>query len=472
MHSLNPSLSLWLLMTPLLPALLAAASGRAGTPGTPAASSAPAPGASPASQPAQRAASADAAAAERVSRIQAALREAGIDGWLFYDFRGSNPIASRILLMPEGAIGTRRWFYFVPAQGDPVRIVHAIEPGRLDHLPGTKRVYLAWGELQTAIKDALRGAASQGSSAPSKPRQIAMEYSPDGAIPYVSKVDAGTVEHVRKTGASVVSSADLVQRFEAVWNPAQRQQHERAAVALRSVVDEAWKMIARRIRVGGGLDERTLQQHLWQRMQEMGLEADHAPIVAVGAHAAEPHYDPPETGSAPIQAGDLVLIDIWGKLKETGAVYADITWVGVVAESVPERYDRIWKIVRQARDAALEFVQKAAVSGSYPAGWQVDEVARGVIFQAGFGPNFIHRTGHSIGEEVHGDGANLDNLETHDERRLLPGTCFSIEPGIYLKGDFGIRSEIDVFLDAKQATPTGGPPQTEIVPILAGVPGA
>jgi Xaa-Pro aminopeptidase len=438
----NPCLSVCILLAAAAaPVILFAAT--AGGPGAPP-SGAPPP---------------DPRSVERVGQIQAALREAGIDSWLFYDFRGSNPIAARILHLPEDAIATRRWLYFIPAEGEPVRIVHAIEPARLDHLPGAKLVYSAWNQLHAAIRQSVKGRST-----------VAMEYSPDGAIPYIARVDAGTVELVRKPGVRVVTSADLVQRFEAVWTPEQREQHERAAVILRSLVKEAWSLIARRTRAGAELDERRVQRHLWGRMREKGLEADHPPIVAVGANAADPHYAPPEEGSAPIRRGDLVLIDIWGKLREPRAVYADITWMGAVAETVPERYTGIWKIVRQARDAALAFVQRSVRSGRFPAGWQVDDVARGVILEAGYGAEFIHRTGHSIDEEVHGNGANMDNFETHDDRRLIPGTCFSIEPGIYLPGDFGIRSEIDVYIGNDDATATGGPPQEEIFPIMTLVP--
>lgn len=394
------------------------------------------------------------AAAERVAKIQSALREQKLDGWLFYDFRGTNPIANKVLLLPAG-FASRRWFYFIPASGAPTRIVHTIEPGRLDHLPGEKKIYGAWTTLQAAIRDALKGK-----------QRVAMEYSPDGAIPYVARVDAGTVDFVRSTGVAVVSSGELVQRFEAVWTPAQRDQHERAAKALRQVVDEAWDQIARAIRAGEPIDERAVQQRCAQRKEELGVTGE-PPIVAIGPNAANPHYFPVGPRSSPIRRGDLVLIDIIGKVKEPGAVFADITWMGVVDDQVPERFTRIWKIVAEARDAALAFVREGARSGQLPLGAQVDDVARGVITRAGYGANFIHRTGHSIAEEVHGNGTHMDNFETHDDRHLLPHTCFSIEPGIYLPGDFGVRSEVNVYLDNRDAIITGGPPQREIVAILA-----
>lgn len=392
-------------------------------------------------------------ALEQVARIQAALREAGLDWWLFFDFRGTNPIAQRILLLQSG--GSRRWFYFVPAQGTPVRIVHAIEPHRLDSLPGTKTIYGAWPTLQAAIRATLAGK-----------KKIAMEYSPNGAIPYVARVDAGTVEFVRSTGVEVVTSGDLVSKFEAVWSEAQREQHDRAAKALRIVVNEAWAQIAAAIRAGQPIDERAVQEQCAKRKAELGV-TDEAPIVAVNANAADPHYFPVGPRSSPIKRGDLVLIDIIGKVKEPGAVHADITWMGVVDETVPERFDKIWKIVAGARDAAVEFIRVGARAGKLPTGAAVDDVCRAVIAKAGYADQFLHRTGHSIGEEVHGNGTHMDNFETNDTRRLLPRTCFSIEPGIYLAGDFGIRSEVDIYLDGKDAIITGGPAQAGIVPILA-----
>ena len=399
--------------------------------------------------------SASARGIEQVARIQRALKARGLDGWLFYEFRGTNPIANRVLLLPPDGGGSRRWLCFIPAEGPPVRIVHAIEPRRLDHLPGEKIVYSAWPTLQAAIRQALAGR-----------KTVAMEYSPEGAIPYVARVDAGTVEFVRTTGVSVVTSADLVQEFEAVWSPAQRTQHERAAHALRQVVNEAWVAIARAILAGEAIDERAVQAFCVRRKEQLGLTLE-PPIVAVNANAADPHYFPAGPRSSPIRRGDLVLIDIVGKVREPHAVHADITWVGIVADQVPEPVNRIWQIVRDARDAAIAFVRDGARRGALPAGFEVDDVARGAITQAGYGAQFIHRTGHAIGEEVHGNGTHLDNFETHDERRLLPGTGFSIEPGIYLPGEFGIRSEVNIYLDGHDAVITGGEPQREIVRILA-----
>lgn len=396
-----------------------------------------------------------AAVTERVAKIQSALQAAGIDGWLFYDFRGINPIANRILLMPSGGIASRRWLYFVPATGAPVAIVHAIEPHRLDHLPGAKTVYSAWPTLQDAIRTALAGK-----------KKVAMEYSPDGGIPYLARVDAGTVEFVRSTGSEVVTSGGLLEQFEAVWSTAQRAQHDRAATILRQVINEAWAQIARATRAGEFIDERIVQEQCAKRAEELGLGHD-LPIVAVNANAADPHYFPLGPRSSPIRRGDLVLIDITGKLREPNSVNADITWMGVVDEAVPARFEKIWTIVAAARDAAVDFIRARAAAGQLPAGFEVDDVARGVITKAGYGEKFIHRTGHSIDLEVHGNGTHMDNFETRDERRLVPHTCFSIEPGIYLAGDFGIRSEVDVYLDGTTPVITGGPAQRSIIPILA-----
>lgn len=395
------------------------------------------------------------AVTERVAKIQTALQAAGLDGWLFYDFRGINPIANRVLLMPGRGIASRRWLYFIPATGTPTRIVHAIEPRRLDHLPGAKTVYSAWPTLQDAIRQTLAGR-----------KKVAMEYSADGGIPYLARVDAGTIDFVRSTGATVVTSGGLLEQFEAVWTPEQRAQHDRTAVILRQVINEAWTQIAKATRAGEFIDERIVQEQCAKRSEEFGLGRD-LPIVAVNANAADPHYFPVGPRSTPIKRGDLVLIDITGKLREPNAVCADITWMGVVDETVPERFTKVWTIVAAARDAAVDFIRTRAATGKLPAGFEVDDVARGVITKAGYGDKFIHRSGHSIDLEVHGNGTHMDNFETHDDRRLVSNTCFSIEPGIYLAGDFGIRSEIDVYLDGTTPVITGGPAQQSIVPILA-----
>ena len=394
-----------------------------------------------------------------IAAIQQALREAGLDGWLFYDFRGSDPLAARILKLDLSRHTTRRWYYLIPAQGVPQKLLHRIEPHSLDDVPGESRLYLSWQEQQEHLRQML---ASLGRSP-----KVAMQYSPLNAIPYISRVDAGTIELVRSLGAEVVTSADLVQRFEAVWTKDQYASHCEAAAKLRQIVDEAFARVREEIARGATFTERDLQQDILARITARGMHTYAPPIAAANAHAADPHYSPPEHGSSPIRRGDLVLIDLWAKNAAPGSMYGDITWTGYVDETVPARHAAIFAIVARARDAAIAFVQQEVRAGRFPRSGDVDDVCRRVIRQAGYGDRFIHRTGHSIGEEVHGNGANIDNLETRDGRRLLPHTCFSIEPGVYLPGEFGIRSEVDVYLTETDALVTGVPIQTAIVPILA-----
>lgn len=391
----------------------------------------------------------------QVARIQQAIREQpGLDGWLFYDFRHLDPIAYRVLLLDPSLHVTRRWYYWVPAEGAPVKLQHRIEPHVLDGLPGEVRSYVSWREQQEMLKAVLQSAT-----------RIAMQYSPMNAIPYLSRVDAGTLDLLRSFGLEVVTSADLVQQFEAVWDGAQLASHQVAAEGLRAIVDEAFGFVGTSLAAGRPLTEYGLQQFILSRMEARDLVTSSAPIAAVNAHSADPHYGPSAEGSASIRPGDLVLIDLWAKQPGPRSVYADITWTGFVGQTVPARHQDIFQIVRQARDAAVTFVQSRVQEGVFPYGWEVDDVCRQVIQDAGYGKYFVHRTGHSIGEEVHGNGANIDNLETQDARRLLPGTCFSIEPGIYLPEDFGIRSELDVYLSSHSAVVYGQPVQTELVAI-------
>lgn len=391
----------------------------------------------------------------RVGRIQQAIRDQpGLDGWLFYDFRHLDPIAYRVLLLDQSLHVTRRWYYWVPAQGTPVKLQHRIEPHVLDGLPGEVWSYVSWREQQSALGSFLQSA-----------KRIAMQYSPMNAVPYLARVDAGTIELVRSLGVEVVTSADLVQQFEAVWDEAQLASHQVAAEGLRAIVDEAFAFVGSSLAGGRDLTEYALQQYILSRMQARGLVTSSPPIVAVNAHSADPHYAPTSKGSAPIRRGDLVLIDLWAKQPDPGAVYADITWTGFIGQPVLARHQEVFQVVRLARDTAVTFVQNRVRSGMFPYGWEVDDVCRQVIRDAGYGEYFVHRTGHSIGEEVHGNGANIDNLETQDARRLLPGTCFSIEPGIYLPGEFGIRSELDVYLSQKEAVVYGQPVQTDLVAI-------
>lgn len=395
--------------------------------------------------------------ARRVADIQRAIGEmTGLDGWLFYDFRHSDPLAYRILQLDPARHVTRRWYYWIPARGTPVKVLHRIEPRVLDGLPGETLLYVGWAEQQEHLRRILRNVA-----------HVAMQYSPLNAIPYIARVDAGTIELIRGFGIEIVSSADLVQRFEAVWDERQLASHQYAAGKLRRIVDETFAHVRRSVTSRRPLTEYDLQQFILARMRAHGLITATPPIAAVNAHSADPHYSPAPQGSARIKKGDLVLIDLWAKKPAAHSVYADITWTGFVGRDVPSRQREVFAVVRAARDAALEFVRRQLAVGRFPCGWEVDEVCRTVIRDAGYADRFVHRTGHSIGEEVHGNGANLDSLETRDGRRLMPRTCFSIEPGIYLPGQFGIRSELDVYLSDREALVFGQPVQTEIVAILA-----
>lgn len=390
-----------------------------------------------------------------LAAVQTAIRDLGLDGWLLYDFRGLNTLARRVVGLGDGAMLTRRWFYFIPARGEPVKLLHRIEPHALDHLPGSSRRYLRWQELEAGV------AALVGSS-----RRIAMEYVPRNANPYVSRVDAGTIELVRSCGPDIVSSGDLVQLFETCWDDDQWVMHREAATHTRSAYDVAFAFIVERVRTGGSLRETDVQRRILDHFQLHGLICDHPPIVAVGPHSGDPHYEPTPGHDAPINCGDFVLIDLWAKLDRPRAVYSDLTWTAYVGETVPVQYESVFRIVAGARDAAIDRVRGSFAAGTQLQGWEVDQAARAVIEAAGYGEAFCHRTGHSIGQEDHGNGANMDNLETREERRILPRTCFSIEPGIYLP-EFGIRSEVNVFIDANcQVHVTGGEPQTTIVALF------
>ncbi len=388
-----------------------------------------------------------------ISGIQNDLRAAKLDGWLFYDFRGRDPIAQRILQLPDG-MRTRRWFYFVPAKGRPRKLVHRIEQGSLASLPGETLFYAGQDELQKNLRKLLGRA-----------KQVAMQYSPKNAIPYVSIVDAGTIEMVRGAGVKVFSSADLVQKYEACWTDAQLESHLAAGREIDRIVSQAFAYAARCVREKKTITEYDLKQWILAQFEAAGITTDEGPDIAVGPNASDPHYCPAPEHASPIRAGDLLLLDVWGKQKKPGSVYYDITWVGYLGEKVPEKHARIFGIVREARDRALELVRAGVAAGKPPQGWQVDRAARGVIEKAGYGKYFFHRTGHSIGEVVHGNGANMDGLETRDVRRLIPRTCFSIEPGIYLP-EFGIRSEFNVYVTEREARVTGAA-QTEILPLLA-----
>ena len=388
-----------------------------------------------------------------ISGIQSDLLAAKLDGWLFYDFRGRDPIAQNILQLPPG-MRTRRWYYLVPAKGSPRKLVHKIEAESLAALPGETLYYAEQSELRKNLGKLLgRG------------KKIAMQYSPKSAIPYVAMVDAGTIELVRSAGAKVVTSADLVQKYEACWTPAQLESHLAAGVIIDRVVREAFQLAAKNVREKKTFTEYDLQQWIRKEFEVAGITLEQGPDVAVGPHASDPHYGPtPETAS-PIREGDLLLLDVWGKSKEADSVYYDITWVGYLGSKVPEKIAKVFGIVREARDKAFELIRSSVAAGKPLEGWQVDKAARTVIEKAGYGKYFFHRTGHNIGKSVHGNGVNMDSLETHDVRHLIPKTCNSIEPGIYLP-QFGIRSEVNVYVGEKEARITGAV-QKEVLALLA-----
>jgi len=387
--------------------------------------------------------------------VQGSLREFGLDGWLFYDFRGSNLLARRVLGLDQKAPGSRRFFYFVPVTGVPRKLVHRIETAALDDLPGAKSVYLRWQELEAGVAQLLLGS-----------RRVAMEYAPRVSNPYVSRVDAGTIEVVRGCGVEVVSSGDLIQQFEATWDDAQWQMHLEAEKVTKSAYDLAFPLIAERVRAGGTIRETEVQSAIMDHFHRNGLTTYSPPIVAVNAHSGDPHYEPVAGRDGTIGQGDFVLIDLWAKLDRPRAVYSDLTRMGFVGDVVPTKYEDIFAVVARARDAAIACVREASTAGRPLKAWEVDAAGRRVIDQAGYGDHFIHRIGHNIGQEVHGNGANMDDLETHEERLVLRRTCFSVEPGIYFD-DFGVRSEVNVFVDGGGAVHVTGGLQTKVLPILA-----
>ncbi len=379
--------------------------------------------------------------------IQAAIREAGFDAWLFYDHHHRDPIAARILGLDEMAHITRRWYYFVPASGEPRKLVHRVEQGRLDELRGVKGLYSSWQELAAGLEAMLAGA-----------RTLAMQYSPNNAIMYVSMVDAGTIEFLRSLGKRIVSSADLVSQFEAVLTEAQIASHGLAQKAIDAILEEGWRKIARTLRPGagrtGGVTEFEMAEWLTTAMRNEGLVWENGPDVSVNANSSDSHYEPTAIRSTPIRKGDFLLIDIWARVDKPGSIFYDITWTGVVGREPTEREQHVFETVRNARDAAICAVEEAFAAKRPIRGFEADDAARAVIREAGFGEFFTHRTGHNIGRELHGSGAHLDNLETHDERRLLPNTCFSVEPGIYLP-EFGVRSEVNMLTAPGKAWVTG-----------------
>lgn len=395
---------------------------------------------------------------ERIAEIQVELQKEKLDGWLFYDFRGSDILMPRIL-KTDRASGSRRWYYYVPAKGEPTKVVHAIEPDQLDKLPGKKLIYREWQLIGDNLKTAF-----SGNKMANHKLQIAMQYSPNNDIPYISRVDAGTVEMVRSLGVDVVTSADLVQQFEAVWTPEQLAMHKEGAEKMQKIILDVFAEIKRRINADIPMTEIDIQNYMMDQYPKVGMRRS-GMIVAVNANAASPHYFPTKENAKPIKRGDLILIDAVSKMDKPKAPAVDLTWMGYVGETVPEEYSKIWDIVFDAQQSAYNFIRDAFKDGRTITGAEADDVARGVIKKAGYADEFLHRTGHSIGEEGHGNGANIDNLETRDSRKLISGTAFSIEPGIYFAGKFGVRSEIDVYIDGKNVIITA-PHQTEIFPIM------
>ncbi|MBN9520917.1 M24 family metallopeptidase [bacterium] len=387
--------------------------------------------------------------------VQTAVRDAGLDGWLLYDFRGSNVLAQRVCDLDAKKL-SRRWFYYVPATGDPLKLVHAIEPAALDHLPGTtKTVYRRWQDLETGVGELVIGA-----------KRVAMEYSPRNANPYIGRVDAGTIELVKSYGVEVVGSGDLIQQFEATWDADQEKSHFEAAGHCRAAYDVAFDFIASEIRAKGSVTEAAVQARILEHFAACGMVTYSPPIVGVGPHSGDPHYETTAASNAALTAGSWVLIDLWAKMNRPRAVYADYTRVAFVGADVPEQYVKVFNVVAAGRDAGIAKVRAAFAAGEPLMGWEVDAATRGVIEKAGYGDQFTHRTGHNIGQEVHGNGAHMDGLETREDRRVIRRTCFSIEPGVYLP-EFGVRSEVNVYIDAAGAVHvTGGEPQTAVHTIV------
>ena len=388
-----------------------------------------------------------------LQELQNDIRAAKLDGWLFYDFRGRDPIAHRILALPPG-MRTRRWFYFVPAKGTPRKLVHKIETESLAAVPGETLYYAGYDELRKNLAKAIGRA-----------KVIAMQYSPKAAVPYVAMVDAGTIELVRGAGAKVVSSADLVQKFEACWTSQQLESHFAAGKIIDRAIRGAFEEAAKHVRAKQTLTEYDLQQWFLKQFDANGIYREDGPDVAVNANASDPHYAPVQGKAAPIREGDLLLLDVWGKTKDAGSVYYDVTWMGYVGAKVPEKYAKVFGVLRDSRNKAVDLILTSVAAGKPLQGWQVDKAARTIIDKAGYGKYFFHRLGHNIGETIHGNGANMDNLETHDIRHLIPKTCTSIEPGIYMP-EFGMRTEVNVYIGDGEARVTGAI-QDEIVPLLA-----
>lgn len=388
-----------------------------------------------------------------LSAIQAALAAKGLDGWLFCDHHRRDPMAYRILGLPEHGMATRRWFYFIPAAGEPVKLAHRVEPRALNALPGRQEHYLAWPELHQKLKAMVGGA-----------KTIAMQYSPDNNIPYIGLVDAGTVELIRSFGPQVATSADLVQQFEATFGDEGLRSHEWAGARVQRIKSETFAAMAKALSTGESVTEYELKEQIVRRFQDEGLTSDgDSPIVGFNDHPADPHFEPTREGAYTLKKGDTILLDLWARRVEPTGIYYDITWCAFAGTSPPAKYVEIFRVARDAREAAVAFVSKRLDAGEPVHGYEVDDACRKVVQGAGYGEYFLHRTGHSIGTTVHGNGANIDNLETKDERLIVPGTCFSVEPGIYLAGSMAVRTEVDVFVTTAGKAVVVGEAQRELV---------
>lgn len=381
-----------------------------------------------------------------ISRIQQSLRLLGIPGWLFYGFHAVDPIALSILRFPPHPHISRRWFYLVPAEGEATKLVHRIEPAQLDHLPGKKLFYHRWGEIQESLQGMLKPFPS-----------VAMQYSERNSIPYVSKVDAGTVDFVRSTGTDVVTSADLIQVFQAVLTPEQQSQHRKTAGQLTQIAQATLRWVAENLSESSKVDEASVQNFVYEKFRAAGLETEHPPIVGVNQHSADPHYGPTAETSRPIERDDFLLIDIFARPAGTeNAVYSDITWTALYGRKREDEIRPVFEAVRNARDRGVDFLNERLREGVEVEGWEVDEAVRGVMVDAGFEEYILHRTGHNLGVEIHGSGVNFDNLETHDTRKIIPGLTCTIEPGLYLPA-FGVRSEINILIQERGVEVTTTP---------------
>ena len=391
----------------------------------------------------------------QLKHIQDALREEKFDGWLFYDFRNQDPIAYRILGLDFNAHHTRRWYYFIPVSGTPHKIVSAVEPGALDSLPGEKHVYLSLKQKTSILSEIL-----------SPHPNITMNYSPMNDVPYVSMVDGGTLEFIRSFGCTIHSAQNLIQTFEGLVLEEAFETHRVVSPLMHSIMDKAFQEIGRRIHEGVTCREIDISQYIQNLYAENGLITIGCPEVAINVNAADPHYSPSTDGPS-MKLGDLVLIDSWAKLDQPGSIYYDHTWMAYIGEQIPDRIQAIWTVVKAGRDAAIAFERQKLTQGEPCYGWEVDNVCRDVIEKAGFGEYFVHRTGHSIGQEVHGNAVHIDGLETKDTRRIVPYVLHSIEPGIYMSHEkIGIRSEVDVYVDGSGQVSITGPVQNDIVKII------